>query len=217
MERPMALCLLALHPDGSRIFFQSDRPIDQAESEFEYNIWYADREGDSWGTAKSIGRPINGRKHTGGPSVTRDGTLYFCEMDFESGVQGLYRSAFLNGAYQEPVRLPDGVNLALQNFDAYVDPDGGFLIFPTFERQGHEDNPGDLRIAYRDEVDLWSQAVSLGSPIHTEDQQGSISISADGRFIFFTRASGPTAGSNRMGMDIYWVDAAVVRRKDPPG
>jgi hypothetical protein len=207
----------AIHPDGSRIFFQSNRPIDAAESEFEYNIWYADRGGDGWSAARPVGRPINGRAHTGGPSVTRDGTLYFTQMDFESGVQEIYRSEYLDDAYQEPVRLPDAVNSSLQNFDSYVDPDERFLIFPAFERQGHENNPGDLRVTYRDEAGHWSQAMSLGPPIFAEGQFGSVTISADGRYIFFTRAAGATAGSNRMGLDIYWVDATVVSGKGTPG
>lgn len=208
---------LAMHPDGSRIFFQSDRPIDPAISEFEYNIWYVDRKEDGWSSAAPLGRPINGRNHTGGPSVTKDGTLYFTLMDFESGVQELFLSEHVDGAYQDPVRLPDAVNAAFQNFDSYVDPDERYLVFPSFERRGHENNPGDLRIAYSDDAGNWCNAVSLGPPINTEEQIGSLQISADGKYIFFERSSGQNAGTRRMGMDIYWVDAAVVSGGSPTG
>lgn len=208
---------LAMHPDGSRIFFQSDRPIDPTVSEFEYNLWYVDREGDRWSAAKPMDRPVNGRNHTGGPSVTQDGTLYFTLMDFESGNQDLFRARHQNGEYQEPVRLPDAVNASMQNFDSFVDPDERYLVFPTFERRGHENNPGDLRIAYRDEAGNWSRAVSLGPPINTEEQMGSVQVSADGKYIFFERSRGQPDGSRRMGMDIYWVDAAVVGGRNPPG
>ena len=201
---------LAMHPNGSRIYFQSDRPIDPAVSGFKYNLWYVDREGDGWGAAVPMGQAINGRNHTGGPSVTRDGTLYFTLMDFESGVQELFRAERVDDGYQDPIRLPDAVNASLQNFDSYVDPAERYLVFPSFERQGHENNPGDLRIAYRDEAGNWRKAVSLGPPINTEDQIGSLQISADGRYIFFQRSSGESADSRRMGMDIYWVDAAVL-------
>lgn len=208
---------LAMHPDGSRIFFQSDRPIDPAVSEFEYNLWYVDREGDGWSAPMPVGRPVNGRNHTGGPSVARDGTLYFTLMDFESGVQAIYEAGYVDGAYGEPTRLPEAVNAALQNFDSYVDPDERYLIFPSFERQGHANNPGDLRIAHRNEAGNWGRATSLGPPIQTEGQIGSVQISPDGKYIFFTRSSRPTGDSRRMGMDIYWVDAAVVTEGGPAG
>ncbi len=208
---------LAMHPDGSRIYFQSDRPIDPAVSEFEYNLWYVDREGDGWSAASPVGRPVNGRNNTGGPSVTRDGTLYFTLMDFESGVQELFRAEAVDGVFSEPTRLPDGVNVSLQNFDSYVDPDGRYLVFATFERQGHENNPGDLRIAHRDEAGGWHEAVSLGPPINTDDQIGSLQLSADGRFVFFERSRGAGLGSKQMDMDIYWVDAAALREAGPSG
>jgi len=206
---------LAMHPDGSRIFFQSNRPIDPTISEFEYNLWFVDREGDGWSVARPVGRPVNGRNHTGGPSVTRDGTLYFTLMNLESGVQELFRARYLDGAYEEPIRLPDVVNASLQNFDAYVDPEERYLVFPSFERRGHDNNPGDLRIAYGDGAGNWDQLVSLGPPIRTRDQVGSVQISADGRYVFFTRSSGQDADSRRLGLDIYWVDARVLAEGSP--
>jgi len=208
---------LAMQPDGSRIYFQSNRPIDPGVSEFRYNLWYVDREGDGWSAAAPVGRPVNGRNNTGGPSLTRNGTLYFTLMDFDSGVQELFRAESVDGAFSEPTRLPDGVNASLQNFDSYVDPHERYLVFATFERQGHENNPGDLRIAYGDGAGGWHEAVSLGPPINTEDQVGSLQISADGKYLFFQRSSGPSAESRRMGMDIYWVDAAVLGRVSPAG
>lgn len=207
----------SLHPDGSRLFFQSDRPIDSSESEYEYNIWYVDREGDGWSEAKSIGRPINGRNHTGGASATLDGTLYFTLMDLESGSSELFRSEYVNGAYQEPVRLPDGVNSHYQTTDSCVDPDDRYLVFTAFERQGHVDNPGYLYVAFHDEDGTWSDAVRLGTTMNSEDRFGSVTISPDGRYLFFTRINEPSSETNVMGLDLYWIDSAVVDDKSDTG
>ncbi len=206
----------ALHPDGSRLFFQSNRPIDSAESEFEYNIWYVDREGEGWGEPKPIGRPINGPNHTGGASATLDGTLYYTLMDMEGGDSKLYRSEFVNGIYQEPVRLPDRVNAFHQTTDSYVDPEDRYLVFTAFERQGHESNPGDLYVAFRGEDGSWSEAELLGPTMNSEDQFGSVTISSDGKYMFFIRITDQPEGSNKMGWDLYWVSATVVRETIEP-
>ena len=206
----------ALRPDGTRLFFQSDRPVDSAESEFKYNIWYVDREGERWGEAKPIGRPINGPNHTGGASATLDGTLYYTLMDMESGSSELYRSEFVNGVYQEPVRLPDGVNAFHQTTDSYVDPEDRYLVFTAFERQGHENNPGDLFVAFRGEDGSWSDAERLGPTMNTEDQFGSVTISSDGKYLFFIRITDQSEDATNMGWDLYWVDAAVVSETKEP-
>lgn len=203
---------VALHPDGSRLYFQSNRPIDPAESTFEYNLWYVEREGSGWSEARSMGRPINGRNHTGGASVTRDGTLYFTLMDFEGGRQEIYRSVYRDGTYQEPERLPAAVNVGFQNCDSYVAPDESYLVFLSFPRVGHADNPGRLYLAVRDSGGRWSPARVLGPPFNQEAVPGSVTISPDGRYVLFSRESlGVT------GRDVFWVSAGALADTVPDG
>ena len=197
---------IAMHPDGSRLFFQSDRPIDRRESAFQYNIWYVDRIGDGWSEAKSIGRPINGPNHTGGASVTREGTLYYSIMDIDNGRAKLYRSAFANGAYQEPEELPETVNAFRQNTDSYVAPDESYLVFTGFRGQGHEGNPGTVYVSFRGEEGEWGEAQEIGPAINSEDQFGSVTVSPDGHFLFFPQFN----HSSGSGLDIYWVSCEVV-------
>lgn len=201
---------IALHPDGSRLYFQSSRPIDPNESKFEYNIWYAERKGEGWSEAKSMGQPINGVNHTGGASVTRDGTLYFTIMDIKSGASQLYRSRFVKGEYVEPEKLSAEVNSFYQTCDSYVAPDETYLVFTAFERQGHADNPGRLYVAFRDSAGGWKKARVMGPAINSKDQFGSATISPDGRYLFFPQFN----YADNMGLDIYWVDTKVVHDMD---
>lgn len=197
---------LAMHPDGSRLYFQSNRPIDPDESVHEYNIWYVDREGEGWGEPRSIGRPINGLNITGGPSVTNNGSMYFTIMDLDSGHQQLYRSELIDGIYQEPVKLPEAINARYQTCDSYVAPDESYLVFPAYERAGHAGNPGVLYISFRSAEGVWTMARELGAAINSGDQIGSATITADGRYLFFSRRD----PDGQTGMDIYWVDAAIL-------
>jgi len=197
---------IAMHPDGSRLFFQSDRPVDKEESTFKYNIWYVDRVGEGWSEAKSAGRPINGSNHTGGASVTLDGTLYYTIMDINTGAAQIYRSRYVDRVYQEPERLPNTINRWHQTTDSYVAPDESYLIFTAFERQGHEGNPGTVYVSFRDESGDWSEALEMGPAINSEDQFGSVTISPAGIYLFFPRYN----NSAGMGLDIYWIDAGIV-------
>lgn len=197
---------IALHPDGSRLYFQSNRPIDSTESTFEYNLWYVEREGDGWSEARSMGRPVNGRGDTGGASVTRDGTLYFTLMDLKGGAQNLYRSSHLGGAHQEPELLPDEVNVGFQNCDSYVAPDESYLVFTAFPGVGHGGNPGATYIASRDPSGRWRAARRLGPAFNQEGQPSALTISPDGRYAFFGRQD----PDGRNGLDVYWVSTEAL-------
>lgn len=204
---------IALHPDGSRLYFQSNRPIDSAESAFEYNLWYVQREGDGWSEARPMGRPINGSNHTGGASVTRDGTLYFTLMDLSSGGSEIYRSRWVDGAYQEPERLPDEVNAWFQTCDSYVAPDESYLVFVAFPTVGHTNNPGGLYISFRDPEGRWTPARELGPAFDQGDQPGSVIISPDGQHVFFSREN----PEGQTGRDVYWVSTKALGAADPVG
>jgi len=197
---------LAMHPNGSRLYFQSNRPVSASESAYEYNLWYVERQGDGWSEARSIGRPINGTNSTGGPSVTADGTMYFTLMDQSSGHSEIYRSRLLNGAYQEPERLPDQVNSLFQTCDSYVAPDESYLVFVAFPGTGHSGNPGGLYVSFRDSAGPWSAARNIRPTIASEEG-GYATITPDGRYVFFTRRD----PAGRTGLDVYWVAAEVVR------
>lgn len=197
---------LAMHPNGSRLYFQSNRPIDASQSAYEYNIWYVERQGDDWSEARPIGRPINGRNSTGGPSVTADGTMYFTIMDTESGHSEIYRSRLSSGVYQEPERLPDQVNSLFQTCDSYVAPDESFLVFVAFPGVGHSNNPGGLYVSFRDSTGGWSAARDI-RPTIASVEGGYATITPDGRYLFFTRRD----ARGQTGLDVFWVAADALR------
>lgn len=199
----------AIHPNGSTFYFQSNRPIDPSESQYEYNIWYADRIGDSWSEPISIGRPINGLNHTSGPSVTTDGTMYFTIMAI-GGNSDIYRSELINGEYQTPEKLPSNVNKGRQQFDSYIAPDESYLIYCGYERADSYGST-DLYISFRDENGNWSNEINMGSTINTQDTEGSATITADGQYIFYGRYNEDSS----KGLDIFWFNADFVESFRP--
>jgi hypothetical protein len=63
-----------VHPDGSKLYFTSTRPLDGATAAAEEeagprsNFWVVDREGDGWSEPKPIGPPINGSGNVSAPT-----------------------------------------------------------------------------------------------------------------------------------------------------
>jgi len=216
-----------LSPDGRRLFFYSSRPV-TAEGEAAQDIWVVDRNGDGWGEPRNLGSPVNSEAPEYFPSVTADGTLYFCRADPATRVHTLFRARRQGDGYAEPERLPDAANAGRNRFNAWVDPDESRMIIPV---AGHPDNLGgvDYWLALRDSNDVWTGPLNLG-PVVNDGAGGSWSpyVSPDRSAFFFmsSRTSGPVPvwpepwsglqgrhrrpGAGRAA--IYWMDAAFLDR-----
>jgi len=221
----------AISPDGSKFFFVA-APRD---GENNNDIWVMDRQADGWGKPLKLGETINTGVSETFPSVTNDGTLYFSRVSDDPGVEYIYRSRFVNGAYQEAEKLPGNVNCGKTQFNAFVAPDESYLIVSVY---GREDSLGsiDYYIVYRNRQDEWSEPINLGERINTKGaQEYSPFVSRDGKYFFFmsTRLpAGETPGNNTYTMtglkeilnspengnsDIYWMDAGFIEKLRPEG
>jgi len=181
-----------ISPDGKRLFFYSSRPVNEEDQSGAQDIWVMDRMGDSWGEPRNVGAPVNSSEPEYFPTVTTDGTLYFCRADSKTRVHTLYRSALVDGHYQEPEPLPEQANTGRNRFNAWMSPDQKRMIIPA---AGHPDNLGgvDYWLALRSEGDVWTGPFNLG-PLVNDGSPGSWSpyVSPDRQTFFFM--SGRTLG-----------------------
>jgi WD40-like Beta Propeller Repeat len=120
----------AFSPDGSRIFFASDRPLNQKDTTRDYNIWMVERDETAWGNAQPLPNEINSDENEYYPSVAANGNLYFtaCYEDCK-GIEDIYVSRKEGGEYLTPVSLDTNINSATYEFNAFIAPDESFLIF----------------------------------------------------------------------------------------
>ncbi len=223
-----------ISPDGKKFFFASNRPAPGKEfSERDEDIWVMERRGDGWGEPRNLGEPVSSAAPEFFPSLTRDGTLYFTRRE-PSGVEHIFRSRLQDGRYREPEKLPAQVNSGQTRFNAFVAPDEGWIIVPTF---GRKDSLGatDYYISFRSSEDAWSEAVNMGAALNSRGgSEYSASLSPDGRYLFFMSSRVPpreqwpaklsAAWLQRLaaepGIDntsIYWVDARVIDSLRPQG
>jgi hypothetical protein len=223
----------AISPDGKRFFFVSNRGAGATPpADNNYDIWMMEREGDRWSEPVNVGPPVSTEAQEYFPSVTRDGTIYFCRAE-PSGAHFFYRSQLENGRYVTAERLGPRVNAARTQFNAFIDPDERFYIICAF---GLEDSVGstDYYICYRDEQDRWTRPINLGPTINTESgAEFSPYVSPDGQYFFFmstrvdrdgflTDGRLTYAGIRHMyhrpgngNSDIYWVKADFIEALRP--
>jgi hypothetical protein len=224
--------------DGQRLFFLSNRPPDGSEladgergTWANQDIWVVDRVEDGWGEPYNIGPPINTEEAEFYPSLTRDGTMYFTRQ-LASGESYIFRSRWVDGAYQEPERLGPEVNSTGSQFNAFVAPDESYVIVPVF---GRDDSLGstDYYIVFRSEDDTWTGPFNLGPRINTSrGGEHSAYVSADGRFLFFMSSRGPDGSTvpptltheylaslhgraPNGSSTIYWADASFLEELRP--
>ena len=154
-------------PDGKRLFFASNRPIDAAQTRTDYNIWVADKVNGEWSPPKPLNEQINTTGDEFYPSVSKNGNLYFTATRKDGiGREDIYVSEFKNGEYQTPKILSDAINTKTYEFNAYINPQEDLLIFSSY---GREDGfgGGDLYYSKKDSEGNWSAAKNLGAKINS--------------------------------------------------
>lgn len=215
----------ALSPDGEQLFFLSTRP-DGEEPAGDQDIWVVERDGNGWGEPKNLGEPVNTDGGEFFPSVTKEGTLYFTRNEKGSALNQIYRSRWVDGAYQEPELLPSQVNCGTNRFNAFIDPGEQYIIVPA---QGMKDTYDgvDYYIVFRNLEDKWSDPVNMGAAVNNDNARGwSPYVSPDGKAFFFMatrtreieREEWTYAtlrhlfqSSNNGNADIYWMDTGLIK------
>jgi hypothetical protein len=214
--------------DGKELFFQSNRPTNTDGLGNEWNIWRCQRAGERWSNPAPLPSPVNGRGDVSGPSMSKSGVLFFTRVG-PGSASAVYRSSRVRGKYSEPERLPECVNKD-RPFDGVIAPDGRSYIVCAYDK---EDSLGgtDLYVTFMDENGGWSPLINLGKGVNTKLNEGSATISPDGKYLFFSgflvshdfysdrmtyadilnNSLKPQYGNS----DIYWVSAEIVRELNP--
>lgn len=188
-----------LSPDGKKLYFSLD-----------WALWAADKVGDGWSEPKNLGKVVNFQKRQDGPSVTNDGTLYFCSMYGDQ--DGIYRAKLENGLYIEREKLGFGINAGEVDGLPYIAPDEGYLIFMSF-RAGSV-GMSDLFICFRRPDGTWTRPRNMGPKINSEAKEGYPYVTVDGKYLFFYSNRVSPLNRKRISEgpgNVYWIDAKIIQ------
>ncbi len=158
-----------LHPNGLQLFFASNRNAEQTQTTGQFDIWYVTRRtvNSPWSEPVKMSDVINTAEgNEFYPSVSSNGNLYFTATKSDGmGKEDIYVSRLVAGEYQAAELLPDTVNSATFEFNAYINPAETMLLFSSYGRPDGMDG-GDLYVSHKKDGQ-WQTAKNLGPEINT--------------------------------------------------
>lgn len=174
-------------PDAERVFFA---PYHEG---LDVRIFQVTVDGDRWVDPVALDGPFTDTPAFF-PTCTNDGTVYYTNL----AERKVFRARQdKSGQWQaEPAGLEFGGH-------AFVSPDESFVLLDA--RADDSLGEGDIYVAFAQEDGNWTRPVNLGAGINSAFSESCPSLSADGRYLFFSRYEEEGGLSQ-----IYWADAKVV-------
>lgn len=205
----------AFSHDGRRLIFASHRPVTGMPEVMR--LWYVEQTDTGWSEPGLLPVPSPAASTpSGAPSIARDGSLYFGQINDRGWPWTISCSRRDEGVYRAPENINDAVNPGGRSWSHSIAPDESFLVVAGVVdwQTPRSDSLGDidLYVSFR-ENGHWQRGINLGPVVNTVDAEVWPRISRDGRTLFFNR-QGPKARG------IYQVDLqpllAPLRSKSLP-
>ena len=178
-----------LSPDQLRLYFVSNRPIDQkSTTSKDYDIWFVERQNrkSNWSVPKNLGAPINTNEDEFYPSIAISNNLYFTrDGQGSKGKDDIFMAQWENNQYLNPISVSDAINTNGYEFNAFVAPNESFLIYTCYNRTDGFGS-GDLYISYKNENAEWSTAKNLGTEINSAQMDYCPFVNLKTKKLYFT-------------------------------
>lgn len=173
-----------LSKNGDRIYFISERPTHLDDDNIEWNIWYSDGENGIWKDPTPLPSPINSEEYDEYFfSISDKGNAFFSSnRKGGNGSFDIYTTKVLNdNQFSEPKNVGYPVSSEKYEFDPYISPDESYILFSINEKGN-----SSLYYSHKDANGQWTEPHNLGEQVNTTRQDFAPSLSADGKFIFFS-------------------------------
>lgn len=160
-----------LSQDGKRLYFASDRPLDNTRTEKkDFDIWYVERKSSSskWSEPINMGKPVNSDLNEFYPVLVNNNNLYFTmESPGGMGKDDIYFCSWENNTYSPPKLMDENINSSGYEFNAFVSPKEDFIIFTKYNEKGGLGS-GDLYISRKSADGKWQKAENMGPSVNTK-------------------------------------------------
>lgn len=196
-----------LSPDGKRLYFSSNRPIEGTEPK-DVDIWFVEMAGDAWGVPAQVAN-VNKPGDDLFPSLTPSGSLVFAS---DRGAPGknfdIYEATGAKGAFAAAKPMNERINTKAWEFNPIVvpvaRPDGAaqdMLLFVALNRKGGR-GLGDLFVTpYGGKLPLAPEPIR--SAINSPADEYHPTLMPNGKTLVFVRRAVGKA-SNGDFMEASW-------------
>ncbi len=170
-----------ISPEGTRIYFASNRPTSENPDKRDLDIWYVDKIGDNWSEPTNAGELINSSQNESHPSVAISGNLYFTRWSNRTP-NDIYISKFVDGEFTLPELHPTA-NTYHSDSHPFIDPKENFLLFGSTRDQ--EGLNGEVYITIQ-QNGKWSVPEKM-ELVNSDLYEYSAKVSPDKQHIYFSR------------------------------
>jgi len=188
-----------LSPDGKRIYFLSNRPLESNPTSKKVRIWYADRTSLRWKEPQPLPPVINSSHLQWQVSIDNNLNIYFgSERKGTKGKDDIFFSEYNNGFYSDPISLNHTINSQFHESTPFISPDGTYLIFSrmTFSNT----SKSGFYISYKDTKGNWTEAKYMGDQFI---DAACPYVSPDGKYIFYKK-------SGKEFRNVYWISGKII-------
>jgi Tol biopolymer transport system component len=180
--------------DYLEMFFVSDRPGGFGD----WDIWVTTREttDDDWGTPLNLGAPVNSSFLDSTAAISPNGLELYFSSTRPGGIGHediwVTRRESKDNPWGPPVNLGQPANSSTLDYGLCISADGLELYFNSMRPGGVGSQNHDLYVMRRATIsDDWGAPVNLGPVVNGPSHDISPSLSADGRYLFFSDHPSP--------------------------
>ena len=194
-------------PDGKSLLYTQTQ---KDSATYITDIWIVNKLDNGWDKPVRLPEPINSGTREGSVCMTLNKTIYFSSGRNCIGIPNcpamIFSSRYMDGKYST-VGKEIQLNRKGDNESIFVSANERFAITSNVSNSN-----SDLYVSYRDSVNEWSLPIRLDSTINTKEWELRPFVSANNKYLFFTRM---TFGKNGpIDSDIYWVNIErILKRK----
>jgi outer membrane protein OmpA-like peptidoglycan-associated protein/tetratricopeptide (TPR) repeat protein len=153
-----------------------------------------------WGEPRNLGDAINTEYWESSPSLSPDKKDLYFSSNRPGGYGGkdLWVSHLLpTGKWSKPENMGPSINTDGDEGSAFIHADNQSLYFNSNGHMGY--GSADIFLSRKDSSGQWSEALNLGYPINTMDEEGSLIVAADGQTAYYASDRSDSRG----GLDLY--------------
>ncbi|GAB5532882.1 MAG: hypothetical protein Roseis3KO_46590 [Roseivirga sp.] len=183
-------------PYDNRIYFTALDSIFSDEK-----IWYVNRLEDSWSDAIRLDSPVNDDL-VFYINQAKNGDLFYTSISKGK----MYSAPNKNGAFPEVEEVE--VEFGHHGF---ISPSQDYLLVYTRNTENANRNDHDIYVCFKEKDGTWTSPISFGNEVNSSNNEGSPSISPDGKYMFFGRDEGNGTAN------FYWVSTEIIERLRPDG
>lgn len=192
-------------PDGSRLYFESNRREPSDTTRNDSDIWIADRGPDGWSNPRPLGSPFDSPHQEHNVTVSARGTICFNSSRPTTLGHDLLCATRTGSGWEDPQVLPSAVNSPAREIAPFIDAEERFLLFASNRAGGA--GSYDLYISNKRNGE-WQPAIPLDPAVNSAAGESSPTVSPDGKRLLFSREENGAVTLHEIAFDRRWLDPA---------